>query len=67
MAYGKGKYDDEALAAFNKTGAEGVLLMVFNGDRGSSFSYVGHLDIALKIPAALKQIAKEMEEDLRSQ
>lgn len=67
MAYGPGKYDDEAMETLRETAGRGVLLMVFEGKRGSGFSFVGDINIILKVPTILREIATEIEKDLQSQ
>jgi len=67
MAYGAGKYDDEAVEVLKETEGRGVLLMVFEGKRGSGFSFVGDINIILKVPEILRQVASEIERDLQSQ
>ena len=61
MAWGPGKYDPEATQVRASTKANGVILIVFEGDRGSGFS--AQLD-ALKliaIPQMLRDIADQIE------
>jgi len=67
MAYGPGKYDKEAMEILERTKAQGVLLMVFNGDRGNGFSMDADINLMLSIPAILRAIAKQIEEDLIAQ
>lgn len=54
-----GKYDDACTAARMTTNAQGVLLI---GDKGSGFSAQLPGDLAVQIPAMLRDIARQIEE-----
>lgn len=56
-----GKYNDAATAAREATKAEGVLLIVLGGDKGSGFSAQVPPEIAASIPALLRHVASEIE------
>jgi hypothetical protein len=62
MAIGPGKYDDEATEVRTKTLADGVLLLVINGAQGSGFSAQLPLDLTLKLPQILRDLAKQIDE-----
>jgi hypothetical protein len=62
MAIGPGKYDDVATEARTKTQAEGVLLLVVNGTKGSGFSAQLSLELTLTLPTILRDIAAQIEE-----
>ena len=62
MAIGPGKYDDLATTVRTQAKAEGVLLLVVNGARGSGFSAQLSLDLTLTLPTILRDIAKQIEE-----
>jgi hypothetical protein len=64
MAIGPGKYDDEASAVMEATGASGVILIVIGGDRGQGFSCQATLEVTLALPAMLRNIANQIEEDI---
>jgi len=61
MSAGAGKYDDAATAAREATKAEGVLLIVLGGDKGSGFSAQIPPEIVARVPALLRHIANEIE------
>lgn len=42
MPIGPGRYDDELTELREKIGAEGAILIVYNGQRGSGFSAQWH-------------------------
>jgi len=67
MPYGPGKYDEEAMEVLKEAEGRGVLLMVFEGKRGSGFSWVGDINIILKVPEILRVIAKQIEDDMKAQ
>jgi len=62
MAIGPGKYDDIATVVRTQAKAEGVLLLVVNGARGSGFSAQLSLDLTLTLPTILRDLAKQIEE-----
>lgn len=62
MAVGPGKYDDLCTEIREGTKAEGVILMVFHGDKGSGFSVQAPLDLVLSMPEILRDTAKQIEE-----
>jgi hypothetical protein len=61
MAWGPGKYDAEATHVREVTHARGVIMIVFDGDRGTGFS--AQLDVTrlLGIPHILRDIADQIE------
>ena len=63
MTVGPGKYDDQATAAMKATGASGVVLIVFGGYLGQGFSVQATWDITKDLPAVLRSIAGQIEED----
>jgi hypothetical protein len=62
MALGPGKYDDFVTEVREKTGAAGVVLLVVDGTRGSGFSAQLSLDLTLRLPDILRDMARQMEE-----
>lgn len=63
---GPGKYDNECEVARELTGAAGVLLIVFNGNRGSGFSAtITDPAILQAIPAVLRSVADDIEAQQR--
>ena len=63
MALGPGKYDEEATLLRKKTGAEGIILIVFNGDKGNGFSCQASLGVTLRLPSILRELAEKIEAD----
>ena len=64
MALGPGKYDDECTSLRETLGAEGIILLVFKGPKGSGFSCQAPLDVTLRIPAVLRELAEEIEKSI---
>jgi hypothetical protein len=62
MAIGPGKYDDLASHVRGVAEAEGVLLLVVNGTRGSGMSAQLSIELTLTLPEILRNIAKQIEE-----
>ena len=60
---GPGKYDEECTTAREATKAEGALLLVFNGNKGSGFSAQIPTKWLLKIPVILRSVADQIEAD----
>jgi hypothetical protein len=65
MAYGPGKYDAECTMIRELTNARGVIVLVVGGDRGGGFSCQGDLDLQLRLPMILEDIARQMRESLQ--
>jgi hypothetical protein len=63
MALGAGKYDDECTLAREKAEAEGIILIVFNGKKGNGFSCQAPLDVLLRLPSVLRDLADTIERD----
>ena len=73
MAIGPGKYDDLATYCLTETNAEAVVVIVFNGNRGSGLSAkegVIDFEVALgssmvqrKLPAVLRAVALDIERE----
>lgn len=72
MALGPGKYDDIATDCLEKTQADAIVLIVWNGNRGSGISgkeLSTDFDIVMrsapqipkKLPAVLREIARTIE------
>lgn len=59
---GPGKYDAEATAAREATGAEGVLLIVINGRKGGGFSAQLSPTLMLLVPSILRSVAEQIEQ-----
>lgn len=61
---GEGKYDAECTSAREATNAEGLLLVVIDGERGSGFSCQCSAEILVRLPAALRHMAASIEGDV---
>lgn len=62
---GAGKYDDLTTTARRATMAQGVILIVLGGSRGSGFSVQATPDITALLPKILRDTADNIEDDLR--
>jgi hypothetical protein len=62
---GPGKYDDLASALLRSTQAEGIILMVLDGARGSGMSCKLHPDLDAKLPLLLRTLAAMIEKEHR--
>jgi hypothetical protein len=63
MAIGPGRYDKECTLIRKKTGAEGIILLVFSGEKGSGFSCQAPLDVTRRLPSILRELAEKIEAD----
>jgi hypothetical protein len=57
---GAGRYDDECTVARTSANATGVLLMVFDGNRGTGFSVQATEAIVNSLPEILDDLAAEI-------
>jgi hypothetical protein len=64
MALGPGKYDKLASDAREKAEAVGVVLIVYEGSKGSGFSVQMPREPMRTLPAVLRQLADDIERDL---
>lgn len=64
MALGPGIYDDECTKVREELGADGVVLIVFGGEKGGGFSVQAPVDITLDLPSVLAILAQQIEIDL---
>ena len=64
MAHGPGKYDAECTKIQQETQAEGVLLIVIKGNKGSGFSVAAQLEVLAAIPAILRETIVQIENDM---
>jgi hypothetical protein len=65
MSVGPGKYDDLATIVREQAHAAGVIVIVFNGDKGDGFSVQADLGTLLTLPQRLRFIADQIEQDTR--
>ena len=61
MAIGPGKYDDVCTEIREKTEAVGVVMIVVEGNKGSGFSCQAPLEVTIKLPQILRQMADDIE------
>jgi UDP-N-acetylglucosamine:LPS N-acetylglucosamine transferase len=64
MAQGPGKYDVFATMTRNATSAEGVIVIVLGGSKGSGFSVQASPEVTQRLPEMLRMVADEIERDL---
>lgn len=62
MALGPGKYDDLCSHIRGIAEAEGAIVFIVNGTRGSGFSAQLSLDLTLRLPEILRDLARQIEE-----
>jgi len=60
---GPGKYDDVATSVRDATVAQGVIVAVFDGHRGSGLSVQANAWTLAQIPHILRQLADQIEQD----
>jgi hypothetical protein len=65
MALGPGKYDDQATQVRTATQASGAIVIILGGVNGSGFSVQGPIDLEAKLPAILRNVANQIESDLK--
>lgn len=61
MAIGPGKYDQEVTQLREQLKADGIMLVVIRGSRGSGFSAQLSLADTVDLPKALRDMAEQME------
>jgi hypothetical protein len=66
MPLGLGKYDASCTKVREETGAEGVFLAVFDGEKGTGFSVQAPLELVEKLPEILRKTARQIEESFES-
>ncbi|MEY4545369.1 MAG: hypothetical protein RL685_1564 [Pseudomonadota bacterium] len=62
---GPGKYDAECTAAREACGAQGAVLIVYEGQRGMGFSVQGPMPMVVGLPSVLRDVADQIEAQLR--
>lgn len=63
MAIGGGKYEKEVVEMLERLRADGVMLIVVNGDRGHGVATRGTAIGILMLPTLLRMIASDIESD----
>jgi hypothetical protein len=66
MPTGPGKYDDVCTAVRAQTQAKGVIVVIFDGNKGGGFSMQADLETTMKLPELLRILANKIEHDLTS-
>lgn len=61
MPLGAGRYDEEVTELRERLKAQGILLLVVNGERGSGFSAQLSTDDVFALPSVLRQMADQIE------
>jgi hypothetical protein len=60
MALGPGKYDDLCTEVREKAQARGVIVIVFDGNKGSGFSCQTDLLVMKQLPDILEDMARQI-------
>jgi hypothetical protein len=64
MTIGAGKYDEECTQVREATGARGVVMIVFDGSKGSGFSVqTWDMQLLETLPDLLEGVAKQIRAD----
>ena len=61
MAFGPGKYDELATEVRQKAQAEGIIVLIINGNRGGGFSAQVTPEMTFAIPQILRDMADQIE------
>lgn len=62
---GAGKYDPEAQDLLERLHAKGIVLIVFEGDRGYGMSVKSDKQLLKQLPEILRRTAEGMEAEIR--
>ncbi len=60
MPLGPGKYDELCTQARVKAKADGAVVIIINGERGSGFSVQGDLMLQASLPDVLENVAAQI-------
>lgn len=60
MALGSGKYGEECSKILEETEAEGVILVVISGNKGSGFSCHASPEVVAELPSILENLSKQI-------
>ena len=63
MSIGPGRYNEVCNDVRKRTRAKGVILIVMEGDKGEGFEVQASLDILVKLPKLLRDVADQIEAD----
>lgn len=61
MAMGPGKYDKECTEIRSRIKADGIIMIVFGGEKGNGFSAQLPLHLTLSMPEILRKVASDIE------
>jgi len=64
MTFGPGKYDDVCAMVREKTKADGVLVVIWGGEKGNGLSCDGNMFITMAMPDLLETLAKIIRHDM---
>lgn len=64
MPVGPGKYDDLCTYVREQAKAAGAIVIVIGGAKGAGFSVQAPPIVTLKLPALLRELAKQIEESI---
>lgn len=67
MPVGPGKYDDWVTKIREETQARCVVLMVVDGNKGTSFCVQSHEDISIALPELLRDTASSIESSIQDE
>ena len=65
MPEGGGKYDTLATIARQTAEADGIIMLIINGDMGSGFTVQAESHIAKYLPGLLRDMADEIETQMK--
>lgn len=65
MSMGAGVYDDLCTEARERATAEGAMLVIIEGTRGSGFSVQAPPAVIFTLPHVLRHMADQIEKDLK--
>jgi hypothetical protein len=65
MTFDPGKYDDLCTHVREETKADGVLVVIWGGEKGNGLSWDGNMFITLAMPDLLETLAKIIRHDMR--
>lgn len=63
---GPGKYDELCTEVRDKAKADGAIVLIFNGEKGSGFSCQAPLPVIMSLPSMLRSMANQIEADAKS-
>jgi hypothetical protein len=61
VSIGPGRYNEVCTYVRKRVRAKGVILIVFEGNKGQGFEVQAPLDVVMKLPALLRDVANQIE------